>query len=151
VLYSLKEQGHEIDGFGIGTNLVTCQAQPALGGGMLDYVFLSLLPVVFLMYLVQKHNLTACAVKCIVHRIFSPLVSTSTIRCRRLSVCPAVFKLVEVKGQPRIKVSQEPAKVTIPGRKEAFRLYDSQDKPILDLLILSGSTPPVLCALSLFI
>lgn len=85
VLYSLKEQGHDIDGFGVGTNLVTCQSQPALGG---------------------------------------------------------VYKLVEIRGEPRIKVSQDAAKVTIPGRKEAYRLYDSNDLPILDLMITAGSKPP---------
>lgn len=54
VLHALNEQHHDIDVFGIGTNLVTCQAQPALG---------------------------------------------------------MVYKLVEVKNKPRIKLSQDISKV----------------------------------------
>lgn len=84
-LRSLRQQGHEVDVFGVGTHLVTCQAQPSLG---------------------------------------------------------CVYKLVEVNGVPRIKISQESIKTTIPGRKTAYRLYGRENKPLLDLLAPADEKPP---------
>jgi nicotinate phosphoribosyltransferase len=81
VLIALRDQKHEIDAFGIGTKLVTCQKQPALG---------------------------------------------------------MVFKLVEVDDMPRIKLSQEIEKVTIPGKKEVFRLIGKDGTCLLDLIIRQG-------------
>jgi len=79
VLHALNEQGHEIDSFGIGTHLVTCKRQPALG---------------------------------------------------------CVYKLVAIDGKPRIKVSQSHSKMTIPGKKMAYRLWtQSGNQPILDILV----------------
>eukprot|EP00249_Psilotum_nudum_P018573 c26869_g1_i2 orf=263-1912(+) len=68
-LDALNKQGHEIDAFGIGTHLVTCYTQPALG---------------------------------------------------------CVYKLVEIKDQPRMKLSEEIEKVTIPCKKQCFRLYGNE-------------------------
>ncbi|KAL3794626.1 hypothetical protein ACHAWO_007492 [Cyclotella atomus] len=83
VLNSLNKQGHAITMFGIGTNLVTCQAQPALG---------------------------------------------------------CVYKLVEVDGQPRIKLSNDMEKVLIPGRKIAYRLFGEAGWPLLDFLVCRNET-----------
>jgi nicotinate phosphoribosyltransferase len=84
-LRSLEQQEHEIDIFGVGTHLVTCQSEPSLG---------------------------------------------------------CVYKLVQVNGQPKIKLSQEAAKVTIPGRKTAYRLIGEQGWPLADLLMLTDEEPP---------
>ncbi|KAI3521013.1 hypothetical protein L1887_10470 [Cichorium endivia] len=82
-LDALNKQGHEVDSFGIGTNLVTCFAQPALG---------------------------------------------------------CVFKLVEINNQPRIKLSEDVSKVSIPCKKRSFRLYGKEGYALVD--IMSGENEP---------
>jgi len=85
VLLSLNRQGHEIDIFGIGTHLVTCQRQPALG---------------------------------------------------------CVFKLVEINGTPRIKLSQEAEKLVIPAKKNIFRLFGKDGHCLVDLMQLADEPKP---------
>ncbi|KHJ80566.1 nicotinate phosphoribosyltransferase family protein [Oesophagostomum dentatum] len=84
-IMSLNEQSHEIDAYGVGTHLVTCQKQPALG---------------------------------------------------------CVYKLVTISGQPKIKLSQDVSKITIPGRKKCYRLYGKSGYCILDLMILADEEAP---------
>lgn len=85
-IISLNEQGHKIDCFGIGTHLVTCQRQPALG---------------------------------------------------------CVFKLVEINGLPKIKLSQDVEKVTCPGKKSVYRLYGADGHALIDLMHRTTEAAPL--------
>ena len=60
----------------------------------------------------------------------------------------AVYKLTAVDGQPRIKVSGDSAKISLPGRKNAYRLCaGSGDRAepvaVVDLMTLADEEPPV--------
>ncbi|KAJ7944435.1 Nicotinate phosphoribosyltransferase [Quillaja saponaria] len=84
-LDALNKQGHDVDAFGIGTYLVTCYAQAALG---------------------------------------------------------VVFKLVEINNQPRIKLSEDVSKVSIPCKKRSYRLYGRESYPLVDIMTGENEPPP---------
>ncbi len=42
--------------------------------------------------------------------------------------------MVEINNNPCIKLSEDIQKVTFPGKKNAYRLYDKNNIPIMDLL-----------------
>ncbi|MDR3737227.1 MAG: hypothetical protein P4L10_17065 [Acidobacteriaceae bacterium] len=86
VLYELNRKGNEVDAYGIGTNLITCLKQPALG---------------------------------------------------------MVYKLVSISGIPRLKLSEDPEKITLPGTKSLYRVYlKDHDKPAFDLIALREEPAP---------
>lgn len=50
--------------------------------------------------------------------------------------------MVEINEQARIKLSQDVEKVTMPGNKNAYRLYSTDGHALIDLLQKVGESPP---------
>jgi nicotinate phosphoribosyltransferase len=60
------------------------------------------------------------------------------VTCQRQPALGGVYKMVEINGEPRIKLSQDVMKVTMPGKKTAYRLYGSDGKSskiLLDIIL----------------
>ena len=51
-------------------------------------------------------------------------------------VFSGVYKLAEINGKPKMKVSETPEKMTNPARKQVYRVYDSEGKATADMLAL---------------
>ncbi|KAL1022723.1 hypothetical protein UPYG_G00031500 [Umbra pygmaea] len=69
-------------------------------------------------------------------------VGTHLVTCTRQPSLGCVYKLVEVRGSPRMKFSEDPEKSTVPGRKAVYRMLDTEGHPFLDLLCLWEEPAP---------
>ncbi len=84
VINSLEDQGAPVDGFGVGTDLVTGHPDAALDG---------------------------------------------------------VYKLAECNGKPRMKISENIEKVTLPGNKLLYRYFDPEGNFLRDGILLENEEP----------
>lgn len=70
-------------------------------------------------------------------------VGTNLVTCQKQPALGCVFKLVEVSGQPRIKLSQDLEKTLIPGRKQVYRVTGARSAfPLVDIIQLAADEPP---------
>ncbi|XP_045417288.1 nicotinate phosphoribosyltransferase isoform X1 [Lemur catta] len=69
-------------------------------------------------------------------------IGTSVVTCPQQPSLGCVYKLVSVGGQPRMKLTEDPEKQTLPGSKAAFRLLGYDGSLLLDVLQLAEEPPP---------
>lgn len=76
------------------------------------------------------------------HEIDVWAIGTHAVTCETQPALGGVYKIVESKDDPVIKLSNDPIKVTLPGAKKAYRFFGQDGKAICDYLILDGEEPP---------
>ncbi|XP_015278228.1 PREDICTED: nicotinate phosphoribosyltransferase [Gekko japonicus] len=69
-------------------------------------------------------------------------VGTHLVTCPLQPSLGCVYKLVTVNGCPRLKVTEDEEKTTIPGSKVVYRFWDAAGFPHMDLMALEEEPPP---------
>lgn len=76
------------------------------------------------------------------HSITHMGIGTHLVTCSTQPSLGGVYKLVEFGGRPRIKLSADSAKTTIPGGKAVYRLYLANGEAYDDLMVAADAPAP---------
>jgi nicotinate phosphoribosyltransferase len=68
-------------------------------------------------------------------------IGTELVTSRDDPTLAAVYKLIECNAKPRMKTSEE--KITFPGKKQVYRIYDKNRMLKEDLMMLEDENPPL--------
>ncbi|CAM4495810.1 nicotinate phosphoribosyltransferase isoform X2 [Caretta caretta] len=68
-------------------------------------------------------------------------IGTNLVTCPLQPSLGCVYKLVKVNGCPKLKLTEDEEKMTIPGSKVVYRLYDATGLAFMDLMALEEEPP----------
>ena len=78
-------------------------------------------------------------------------IGTKLITAYDWAALGGVYKLAEIDGKPKLKISNDPWKITNPGYKKIYRIYGkSNDMALADLLTLEGEEIDTTAPLTIF-
>ncbi|XP_025902920.1 nicotinate phosphoribosyltransferase [Nothoprocta perdicaria] len=69
-------------------------------------------------------------------------IGTNLVTCPLQPSLGCVYKLVKVNDSPCLKLTEDEEKMTIPGVKRVYRLYDAAGYPFMDLMALEEEPSP---------
>nr|XP_025969436.1 nicotinate phosphoribosyltransferase isoform X1 [Dromaius novaehollandiae] len=69
-------------------------------------------------------------------------IGTNLVTCPLQPSLGCIYKLVKVNGFPCLKLTEDEEKMTIPGTKTVYRLYDADGHPFMDLMALEEEPAP---------
>ena len=95
--------------------------------------------------IVASNQLNETVIKSLLNEQGAPIdifgVGTEMVTGKSDAALDGVYKLSEINGSPRMKISENIEKITLPGKKQLYRFFDEDGKFYRDAILLQEENP----------
>lgn len=92
--------------------------------------------------IIASNQLDEYVIKSLLHDQHAPIdafgVGTELVTGKKNAALDGVYKLTEVNGMPKMKLSENVEKNTLPGKKQLYRCFDNEGMFYRDAVLLAG-------------